>query len=299
MKNVDLILSKEQEAKKLQDQINTLNEKVANLNIALGAKTEVLKSKDDEIKRIQEKSKESDKVIIKETPTRSSNGRVYCPSCGNLTSTITNNCGYCGKSLVSTTYTNLSDVTSEIRKDIEKSTKKSISELENIQLDLEIKVEDLTKQLARKDKVANSNQEEWEEKTRKRYNKLVEAHRDEISELKEEIQKIKKDKTDEQIEAKRKEDLVTLKTTIELLTKKLEASEKVGLIQRILNKLFNIPAKKQAVKELEEARMAADKVKFFADQQEARLYNRPYSTSMTASLDSYMYYGTTNGSRGY
>jgi rubrerythrin len=221
----------------------------------IGSSKEIIKSKEEEIKRITDESKKSEKVIIKEYPKADDCGIFRCPYCGSRQSRPFDTCPNCHKETAKITYSNLKDVTSEIRQDIERTMKKSISELENLQLDLEIKVEDLTKQLTRKDKTFNANQEEWEEKTRKRYNKLVEAHREEYEKLEEKYNKLKKDKTDEQVEAKRIEALNELKTTIEKLTKKLEEVEKVGLFRRIMNKLFNIPARKEAIKEIEEAKI--------------------------------------------
>jgi chromosome segregation ATPase len=296
MKTVDLVMSKENEVKRLMETIQNLNERIASLNISIGAKTEALKSKDDEIKRIKDESTKSDKVIIKSYPKLDCNGCMRCPHCNYQYGRPMTTCNNCGKETAIVTYSNLTDVTSEIRKDVEKTAKKSISELENLQLDLEIKIESLERELTRKDKVANNNQEEWEERSRKRYNKLVEAHREEISDLKEELQKVKKDKTDEQLEKARKEELATLKTTIETLTKRIDELNKVGLGRRILNSIFGFKAKVEAATVVEEARMVADRIKHlseptaiysYATTPRPRVYDDPWYTYGISSNTTY------------
>ena len=262
MKQTDLIVSKDNEAKRLQDQILTLTERIANLNIALGAKEEALKSKDNEIKRITEESKKSDKVIIKTVK--------HGP--------------YGVKE--DTTYSNLKDVESEIRKEVETKTKKSISELENLQLDLEIKIESLEKELQRKDKVVRAETEEWEDKTRKRYNKLIEAHREEIDELKEQIQKVKKNKTEEELEKARKAELDNLNITVDILTQKLALLKGKSWFARMIDKFTGVEARMEL--ELEELRLKAN---VLSSQANAAAYSHQRYSRPARPTDSYYAYG--------
>lgn len=264
MKNVDLIVNKDNEAKRLQDQILTLTEKVANLNIALGAREETIKNKDNEIKRITEESKKSEKVIIKERK-----AGPYGPD-------------------EKITYSNLKDVESEIRKDVEKKTKKSISDLENLQLDLEIKIESLEKELGRKDKVVRAETEEWEDKTRKRYNKLIEAHREEIDELKEQIQKVKKNKTEEELEKARKAELDNLNITVDILTQKLALLKGKSWFARMIDKFTGVEARMEL--ELEELRLKAN---VLSSQANAAAYANQRYSRPARSVDSYYAYGVS------
>jgi ribosomal protein L37E len=264
MKELDLLVQKDADLKRATDHVTTLMEKIANLNIALGSKDELIRSKEAEIKRIEDESKKSEKVIVKTYAIADSNGRTKCPHCGKSDYTdYKNNCGHCGKDKVTTTYSNFKAEESAMRSEIEAKLKKSLSEAENTQLDLEIQADELKKKIERVNKSISVDNTEWEEKTRKKYLKVVEAYDDEIKELKDEIVKVKKNKLDDELETQREDDLMTLKTTIERLTKEIEEPVRTGnWFYRLISTFVDTSAKKQAIKELQEAKELANKVEY-------------------------------------
>ena len=236
MKQTDLVVQKERELTNLRIEMANLEARIASLNSALGGTKEALKSKDNEINRLTEESKNSEKVIVKTvTPNLKFDpyGRAVGPKIE---------------------YTNLKDVESEMRKDIEAKLKQSISDLENELLDSLIRIETLDREVARSTKRNNNAVEEEQDKARKKFGKLEAAHKEVVNDLKEELIKVKKDKTDEQVEAKRKEELTTLNETIDKLTKLLDESNKIGWFKKLTNKLFDRGTRKQVIKELEEAK---------------------------------------------
>ena len=262
MKELDLLVQKDADLKRATDQVTTLMEKIANLNIAIGSKEELIKSKEKEIKRIEDESKKSEKVITKTYPSMDSSGRYKCPNCGKSNYSSTK-CDFCSKDMLVTTYSNLKVEETAMKSEIETKLKKSLSEVENTTLDLEIQVEELKKKVERKEKVVKNDMEEFEEKTRKRYNKLIEGHQEEIDNLKDELSEVKKNKTDEEVERLRKEEFITLKTAIEKLTKEIEEPKTTGnFLWRLMSKFIDTSARKQAIKELQEAKELADKVEY-------------------------------------
>ncbi len=164
MKQMDLIVQKDNETKRLNDTIRNLEERLANLNILLGGKDEALKNKDNEIKRVKEESKDSQKVIIK---------------------TVSKGSGPWGSPLEETKRVNLKDVEDDVKKAVEKETKKSIAELENTQLDLEIKIESLERELSRRNSKWNADLEDMESKLKRKHEKVVDGYKEEIEDLKE------------------------------------------------------------------------------------------------------------------
>ncbi len=262
MKELDLLVQKDAELKKATEQIASLMERIANINVVIGSKDEIIKSKDKEIKRIEDESKKSEKVIVKSYPSLDSNGRYKCPHCGRLNYS-SSKCEYCSKDMVVTTYSNLKAEETAMKSDIETKLKRSLAEAENTQLDLEIQVEELKKKIERKEKTVKTDMEEFEEKTRKRYSKLADASQEEIDNLKDELAEVKKNKTDEEVERLRKEEFATLKTTIEKLTKEIEDPKPTGgFFWRLISKFVDTSARKQAIKELEEAKELAKKVEY-------------------------------------
>jgi DNA repair exonuclease SbcCD ATPase subunit len=262
MKELDLLVQKDVDLKRATDHVTTLLEKIANLNIAIGAKEELIKSKEKEIKRIEDESKKSEKVIVKSYPLIDSSGRTKCPICGK-SDYSTETCGYCNTKKVVITYTNLQEVEASMKSEIEKNLKKSLSEAETSKLDLEIQVEELNKKLERKEKTMKNDMEEFEDRTRKRYNKLVDGHTETIEDLTEELAKVKKNKTDEEVERLRKEDFNTLKTTIEKLQKEIDEPKQTGgFFWNLISKFIDTSARKQAIKELREAKELVSKVEY-------------------------------------
>ena len=286
MKQTDLYVAKEQEVKRLNDQVLNLTEKINNLNILVGSKDELIKSKEKELQKELELVKDQSKVII-ETPSGTTTYR--CERCGHITTEFRNWCPKCDNKMIQkvtpkVTYKNLDTELVEIKKTIEKQMKKSVADLENTQLDLEIKIEGLEKELERKQKIYNSEVSDLQDKNMKRITKIREECNEKVDELTEELRKTKKHQTEEELEAKRKVEILELKTANELLTKKLIAAEKTGFIHRLINKLFDLSLRKQALKEVLEASNLNQKI---ADTKEyayrrgnrgAYEYKTPYGT---------------------
>jgi len=260
MNKTDILIQKDQELKRLNDQILTLTEKIANLQISIGSKDEVLKSKVHELERELELAKDQQKVIVGSTEQIT---EKYCSNCGYTGNTTSSYCPHCGQFLSKRTksgkpiYKNLDSELANIRKDVEKQTKKSIASLEDLQLDLEIKIETLENEAKRKDKRHSNEIEDLQSKNLDRINK----YKEEIQELREEMNKIKKNKTEAELEAKRLEEVEKLKAANELLVTKLAEAEKLGFWRKLFRKLFvERAARKEAIIEVLKANELTNKL---------------------------------------
>jgi DNA repair exonuclease SbcCD ATPase subunit len=253
MKQMDLIVQKDRELAKLNDTIRNLEERLANVNILLGGKDEALKNKDNEIKRIKDESNKSDRVIVKTVRVTDNRNSPY-PYCNDKSE----------KEEI--TYKNFDLVKQELKTEVENKTKKNISELENTQLDLEIKIESLEKEISRKVNVV-------EAEARRRLNKLNEEHKEEVEDLKEEITKIKKNKTEQQLEEARTKEMEHLEITIKFLNKRLDLLRSKNWFVRLINDMFGKEA--DVSLELEELKLKAEVLKKQADA--AYAVNQRYS----------------------
>lgn len=259
MTKTDVLVQKDQEIKRLNDQILNLTEKLANLQISLGSKDEVLRSEKKRLEKELELAKEEQRVIIKSSSNTATKKQYICNNCGYITSAShTYGCPSCGSrngyTLVSPAtdkieYKNLDVELAEIKKTVEKQMKKSVADLENTQLDLEIKIESLENELKRKDKKHNAEVDDLQTKNLERINK----YREEIKELEQKIVDIKKDKTEEQLEAKRKEEVEKLKAANAKLIERVVEAEKLGFWTRLVNKLFGKMLRREAVRDILEA----------------------------------------------
>lgn len=264
MTKTDILIQKDQEIKRLNEQIYNLQERINSLNISIGSKDEVLKSKVKELEKELELARDQQKVIIT-SESDNSNNTYVCSNCGYTTNTSRSycpNCGYSGSIFKSfkntkTTYKNLDTELSNIKRDVEKQMKKSVASLEDIQLDLEIKIETLENELKRKDKKHNSEIDSLQSKNLDRINE----YREQIEDLNSEIIKIKKNKTEEELEAKRQEEVIKLKDANTKLVEKIAELEKVGFWRRLWNRIFiDRIARRQAIVEVLKANQLTKKL---------------------------------------
>lgn len=190
MSKNDILIKKDSEIKDLNEKILKLQEKINSLNVVLGSKDELLKWKDVEIQRIKDDKSNEEKVVIKEAS-------KTCDNCGyNSPYSICPSCGR-KKDYKVIEVKNLDEAITEINKKATNELKKTIAELEDIQLDLEIKIEKLENTIKRERKAFSNEKEEIESNTRKRYNKIIKGYDEEIEELKELLNKTKKRNTEE------------------------------------------------------------------------------------------------------
>lgn len=285
MTKTDILVQKDQEIKILNDEIRNLTERIANLQISIGSKDEVLKSKVAELQKELELAKDQQKVLITSEDTIT---KYECPRCRTISIKLNNdscmNCGWFGLKTITgkggNTYKNLDDVTTKIQTDLEKKFKKSISELEDKQLDLEIEIETLHNESKRNGKRHNNEIEDLQNKNLDRINK----YKEEIVELKDQLEKIKKNKSEEYLEVKRKDEITKLKDANEKLLKALAEAEKVGFFHRLWNKFINKSVKVQAAKEVIEAQRLIDNLQ----------ENRFWSTQYERPINSAILYDGTN-----
>ena len=188
MTKTDILISKDQEIKRLNDEITNLKEKINNLNISIGSKDEMLKSKVKELEKELELAKNEQRVIIRST---SNTGKKYiCRHCGYETDNMRSYCPRCGDSgtlvvnnkATNDVYKNLDVELAEIKKSVEKEIKKTISSLEDTQLELEIKIETLENEGKRNARRHNAEIEDLQSKNLDRINK----YKEQVQELKDE-----------------------------------------------------------------------------------------------------------------
>lgn len=253
MTKTDILVSKDQEIKRLNDEIRNLTEKIANLQISIGSKDEVLKARISEYEKELQLARDQQKILIRTGAT----GKKYkCERCGYETNNLSSYCPSCDKHLslklntiTGDTYKNLDTELAEIRKSVEKQMKKSVSDLEDKILDLEINIETLENEGKRKDKRHNREIDDLQTKNLDRINE----YKEKIKDLEEEIVKVKKNKTDEELEAKRKEEVEKLKAANTKLIERIVEAEKLGFWTRFVNKLFGKMLRREALKEILEA----------------------------------------------
>jgi|GEM_PF-7048941 chromosome segregation ATPase len=125
---------------------------------------------------------------------------------------------------------------------LEFEVKRYKDEVKSLDNELDSKRKELQKAYSQKEEITNELKETQEnelKKLKKAYDKDVESYNEKISELEEEIQKIKDNKTDAEIEAKRNEEIKTLKIRIKDLEGILTELKNLSFFKRI-SKLRNI-----------------------------------------------------------
>lgn len=195
------------------DKIVNLEKEVANLNQIVGAQRESidnLKStiNGSEKKHNQELEELTDK-LQKEVKIVSTEDHI----------------GMYGKrtSLPKYEYKGLDDVVDMIRKEESKKIKADNIALEEERDDFSFKLEKAEKRIKKLEKESEVNIAEAKSRLRERLNGIIDEKNKEIDELKEEIIKIQEDRTDDQIEEARKQEIVDLKAYVEEIKKDKEA----------------------------------------------------------------------------
>lgn len=213
--SIDRILSLNNEINGLRNQLSSKDREIGTLesaNTNLEDQVSELKSK------IEDKTPQVRIVTLKPTSTRW--GDTY-----NETSVE---------------YKNLSSVQDDIRKELETKFKKDLDTKDAAIKSLNKTIEESATESERKIKVITSDYARYELElkmdTEKRRRKMLEDVNDknlEIEKLQKEIVKIKEDKTDAQLEAKRIEEIKTLKLRIKELTDKVNELASTGIFKRM------------------------------------------------------------------
>jgi DNA repair exonuclease SbcCD ATPase subunit len=220
---VDRIIGFERSISEKDQTIGVQKETITNLNKQI-----------EELKKQKEAVTDDQKVaVMKEIEGKS---KARCKACGydNPRNETRNNCYNCGSTLGKNKqglelveYRNLDSVVEEIRKEESKklgvdnvalTEKLNSAELENKQLVNEIKrVEGL-----QEEELTNAKRD-----VRERYQKEVDGKQRKINELVLEIHKLEENKTDEEAEEARKQEIIDLKTMIDELKAQIEESKKI------------------------------------------------------------------------
>jgi len=167
------------------------------------------------------------------------------------------------QSNTSVTYQNLDDVITGIRKE---ENKKANLEVEQV-ADLEVNILRLEKQLKR----AKEGSHEQINEARKNLTKLHQADResyeDEIEKLQkakqsliQEIKKVKDSKTDKEVNAQRKQEIIDLKVRIAELETEIKNLGSINFVKRVWHKMTNRKAVVAAIKEKQVKEWRVDKI---------------------------------------
>lgn len=162
-----------------------------------------------------------------------------------------------------TVTSDLEEAKAEIKKIMEDDYAKNLGTLTTIN-------KSLTKKLAELEEA----KEDWKQRIQKRYDKDLSSYRDiyiekkdklnkKIADLEEELEKERTNKTDKELEAKRIEEIKTLKTRISDLERELKAYVALGFWKRQWYKLTNIPALAKAKEEVIARERTADAITYF------------------------------------
>ena len=228
-------------------QIISLEKEVVNLNQTIGAQRETIHTLEE--KNLELRAQHAKELLDAKKRVIITTRREYE---GPFGPTI--------KEVRDVKYENLDDVVETIKKEESKKLKIDNSKLENELEDLKLSKEKTDKELTRLQKHFEDRITEAKSDVRERYNKILEGSQKEIETLKEELQKVKDNKTDSEIEEARKQEIITLKERIHELETELSAASSINLFRKTWNKLTNNLARKQALKELEEKKERIEKI---------------------------------------
>jgi len=231
----------------MQEEINSLNNQVSSLQRELGSEEEHNQTLRNQIEEL--KSKQPEVRIITSKPVSNRYGDTYTES------TIE--------------YRNLSSVQDDIRKEIEAKYKKDLDKSEatikSLNKDLESKQDfyhnEIKKIESRYENYSLGNRLSFEADKRALDEREIKKDL-KIKELKEEIEKIKNDKTDEQLAKQREEEIKTLKDRIEELEASVANLTSTNIFKRIWNAILDKNARVAAQKELLKKKEKADKITY-------------------------------------
>lgn len=165
-------------------------------------------------------------------------------------------------------YKNLSSVQDDIRKEVEAKFKKDLETSEKTIKDLTKKLETNSEDYNNAVKKIKSEYADYslqtrldyEEKERNRKEKLEKKDL-EIKKLNDEIEKIKNDKTDEQVAKQREEEIIKLKLRIKELEKTVKNFMDMNLFKRFWNSITNKAVRVAAEKEVIEKQHEINRIK--------------------------------------
>lgn len=235
--SVDKIVSLEREISSKDQTIGVQQERIKNLEKEKENKEwDINANHKKELNTLKEKLEKEVKIVEGDAAYK----EIRCPDCGYYHDVYTG-------STPKITWKGLDDVVDMIRKEESKKLKVDVNKLEDEKETLEYNIDKVRKELSRVRKEQNDAITEAKTRTRdrynkmldeseRRYNKLEEEKTEIIAQLKEEIQKIQDDKTDQQIEEARKQEIINLKVAIDEYKKDKE--NMLNMLPKFLRKRF-------------------------------------------------------------
>lgn len=165
-------------------------------------------------------------------------------------------------------YKNLSSVQDDIRKELEAKFKKDLETSEKTIKDLTKKLEVNKEDYDKSVKSMKSDYDDYrlelrlnsEEQDRIRKEKIIKKDL-EIQKIREELEKVKNDKTDEQVAKQREEEIIKLKLRIKELEKAVKNFMDMNLFKRFWNSITNKAVRVAAEKEVIEKQHEINRIK--------------------------------------
>lgn len=160
-------------------------------------------------------------------------------------------------------YMNLDSVRNEIQKEYEIKEEQNLIELKKLnftvsglQKDIDLKGDEFDSFQNTETKRFKIKADNLEASFKEKANKLDQK----VTDLQEELQKERDNKTDKELEEKRNKEIITLKKRIKTLEEEVKLLASLGFIKRTWRKLTNHIALKSAKKELEIERKAVNEI---------------------------------------
>lgn len=249
-------------------EIVALEKSVNDKDQTIGALKEQIKGLETKIEEVKaDAAAKQMMVLINKGSSNTGNNRgyTYCPNC-NYYHCQTSSCPNCGErrassNSTSSEYKNLDTVIETIRKEEAVKLGIELNELENklntlsldktkIQNTLNFKIRELEESLKTEKKEKEVEIQTAKEKIRKHLGGIVTEQEKQIEDLKEELKKTKKDKTDEQVEEARKQEIIDLKERITELEKPVPAPE-FGWFKTVIYNWLDVDGKAKVKAEAE------------------------------------------------
>lgn len=221
-------------------EIIALEKSVNDKDQTIGALREQIKTLESKIEDVKADSIKNQAMVIIQKGVGKGDSSYRC-NCGYYyDSRFSTHCPSCGttspKGEDVKEYKNLDTVIETIRKEESKKLGIDLNELEDklntlsldktkVQNTLNFKIAELEESLKTEKKEKDNELQSAKEKIRKHLGGIVDEQVKEIDELKEELKKVKKDKTDDQVEEARKQEIIDLKERITELEKPVPAPE--------------------------------------------------------------------------
>jgi len=173
----------------------------------------------------------------------------------------------CTEQVTSVEYKNLSLVQDDIRREFDSTYKKEIKDLNKQITDLKSNLEKTTNNYTSNSNLLELDYKKYKqdielEYATKRLNIEREVYNKNkvIETFKEELEKVKNDKTDEQLAEKRRQEIVDLRLRIEELEAIIKEIESTNIFKRIWNSILNGKARVIAQKQLIEKKRLIDNI---------------------------------------